>query len=341
MHSLPFHTQIDTAPGLLQHSQLVNPPPHDDSSSVDMLLVNPKAGGGRAGAALPAFQNFAARRGWKVDFYVTNSPGDLAEKARSAAQAGRKRILALGGDGTFQLLLNAVFDHPNITLGIIPAGGGNDLAAALGLPPDPIEAATLLLAGEVGHLDAARVCTADGAARLYTGGGGVGLDAEAARHANSSYRSFPGRARYLFSAIRALLTFHAFRARILFLEPPQNTLEATALLVGVLNTPSYGAGLYLAPQAKTDDGRLELVLLEDLSLIEILQLLPAFALRGELNTKRIRRFPITRVRIETESPVWFHGDGELLGMTPVEITVLPRAVRILRPARKINRQSPS
>jgi len=307
---------------------------HADSNATDLLLVNPAAGGGRASAALPGLRLFAKQRGWKVEVCVTEDPNDLANQARQAAISGRKRILVLGGDGTFQVLLNAVADYPETILGVIPAGGGNDLASALGLPPDPVRAAALLLDGDVCHLDAARVRTADGKERLYTGGGGVGLDAEAARYAGGAYRNLRGRLRYLLAAIRALFDFHAIRVSISTCAGGQQDLELTALLVGVLNTPSYGAGLCLAPEAKTDDGRLDLVLLEDLSVSQILMLLPAFASRGELKTKRVHRFSVDYVRIETESPCWFHGDGELLGMTPVEISVVPRAIRVLRSARK-------
>lgn len=311
----------------------MEPTSHTNSDIADLLLINPAAGGGRCNSALPGLRRFAHQRNWNVEFCVTNSPDDLADKGRQAARAGRKRILVLGGDGTFQLLLNAVADYPQTILGIIPAGGGNDLAAALGLPPDPIQAAALLLESEVCLLDAARVQTANGNERLYAGGGGVGLDAEASRYANSAFRNLRGRLRYIASAIRALFGFRAIRVRITVGCGEREALEATALVVGVLNTPSYGAGLYLAPSAKTDDGKLELVILEDLSLLQILALLPAFAARGTLNTERLRRFSTTCVSIETEPPCWFHGDGELLGMTPVVVTVVPRAIRMLRPAR--------
>ncbi|MGB9431365.1 MAG: diacylglycerol kinase family protein [Candidatus Acidiferrum sp.] len=306
-----------------------------NSDIADLLLVNPSAGGGRAGATLPELRKFVKQRGWNVEICVTENANDFAEKARRAAEARRKRIFVLGGDGTFQLLINAVAGYPETILGVIPAGGGNDLAAALGLPDDPVKAAALLLEGEVYHLDAARVHTADGTEQLYTGGGGVGLDAEAARYASGAYRNLRGRLRYLLAAIRALFGFQAMRVRITTEDCEPKHLEATVLLVGVLNTPSYGAGLYLAPDAKTDDGKLELVLVEDLSVLQILALLPTFASRGELKTKRLRRFSTERVWIETESPRWFHGDGELLGMTPVEVCVVPRAILVLRPAQKV------
>lgn len=312
----------------------MQPPSHSDPAATDLLLVNPSAGGGRAADVLPALREFAIRQGWDVQICITESPADLAAQAQMAAKTGRKRILVLGGDGTFQVLLNAVMGYPEIVLGVIPAGGGNDLAASLGLPSDPVQAAALLLEGEIHYVDAARVRTSEGKEWLYTGGGGVGLDAEAARYASGAYRNLRGRPRYVLAAVRALFGFRSIRVQIDMVGSDAHSLEATALLVGVLNTPSYGAGLCFAPGAKTDDGKLDVVLLDDLSMVEVLALLPALLSRGELTTKRVRRFSVERVRIETGRSCWFHGDGELLGTTPVEISIVPRAARVLCPARK-------
>lgn len=321
---------------LLQHNELVDLPSRNHHDIADLLLVNPVAGGGRAGAVVPNLLEFSSARGWNVEICVAKNPQDLAAKARTAAEAGRQRILVLGGDGTFQLLINALANYPNLVLGVIPAGGGNDFAAALGLPADPIQAAALLLDGEVCQLDLVRLRTSDGGEFLYSGGGGTGVDALAANYANGRYRHFRGRLRYLLAALRALLGFRAFRVRVLIDSAKPQYIESFVLLVAVLNTSSYGAGFCLAPNAKTDDGKLELVLLDNLSLIEILYLLPAFVSRGQLKTKRLRRFTVTCVRIETDSSCWFQGDGELLGMTPVEIAVVPRAIRVLRPKSQNN-----
>jgi len=113
----------------------------------DLVLVNPVAGGGLAREVLPSLKNFAVRRGWPVEFRSTYSPENLAVEARRGAAEGRKRIFVLGGDGTFQVLLNALAGASGVVLGVIPAGGGNDLAAAIGLPQDPLLAADLLLDG--------------------------------------------------------------------------------------------------------------------------------------------------------------------------------------------------
>jgi diacylglycerol kinase (ATP) len=303
------------------------------SKTPDLLLVNPAAGGGRAQNALPAIRKFAEQQDWHVEVCVTHSSRELAERARRAAQAGQKRIFVLGGDGTFQLVINAVAGFPEVVLGVIPAGGGNDFAAALGLPQDPVHAVAQLLKSEPVPLDAAKVRFPDGSERLFVGGGGVGLDAEASRYANGSFRSLPGRLRYILAAIRALLGFHSFRVRVTTCSNPLNDTRADVLVAAVLNTPSYGAGLYLAPGALTNDSKLDLVLVDRLSLIEILRLLPALASRGELQSNRVHRSTATNVRIETESPRWFQADGELLGMTPVEISVVPAALLVLRSKR--------
>jgi diacylglycerol kinase (ATP) len=298
----------------------------------DLILANPTAGGGLGREALPRLQRFAQAKKWKAEFRSAGSSEEFAQIAREEAAAGRERIFALGGDGTFQTLLNAVAGNTHISIGVLPAGGGNDLASALGLPLDAVRAAEMIITrGEAVQLDAARVQTGDGAERLYMGGGGVGLDAEAARFASGLYRKMRGKSRYLLSAIRALGTFRGTYVRVSLEGAERTSLEGAALLLGILNTPSYGGGLRLAPKARLEDGRLDLVLLENLSALEIARMLPRMAVRGEIRTERIHRYRVTRARIETERPCAFHADGEIVGMTPVEIAVVPWAMRVWRP----------
>lgn len=300
-------------------------------SCADLVLLNPVAGGGIASDAAPRVQQFAADSGWGANFRVTSSADDLATQARAGVAAGYNRILALGGDGTFQQLANAIGAGQDIVLGVLPAGGGNDLAQALGIPLDPVLAAKLLLDGEIRFLDAARVRTSDGKERLFLGGGGVGLDAVAAQFASGVYRNLRGRPRYLLSMIRALIGFHALQIRASIESEENDAWQTEALVVGVLNTPSYGAGLRLAPQAKLDDGMLDLVVVENLPMLHILGVLPRLIAHGELRTNKVRRQTFRRVRIETKTPAKFHGDGEILGWTPVEIEVVPQAIRMLCP----------
>lgn len=300
----------------------------------DIVLANPTAGGGLAREALARLKKFATKAKWSVEFRTAQDPAEFAEMARQEAADGRERIFALGGDGTFQVLLNAVAGNTQVSIGVLPAGGGNDLASALGLPQDAVRAAeTILLRGEVSCLDAALVRTADGIERLYMGGGGVGLDAAAARFANGVYRKIRGRSRYLLSAVRALWKFQPVDVRVALEDPVEKLLGCKALVLGVLNTPSYGAGLRLAPGASLQDGKLDLVIVEELSSLEILQALSTLMVSGEIHTRGMQRHSIKRARIETTPPCVFQADGEIIGQTPVEVTVVPKATRVWHPLR--------
>jgi diacylglycerol kinase (ATP) len=258
---------------------------------------------------------------------------DLASQIHRAASEGHCRFFVLGGDGSFQDVVNASIHFPEVVLAILPAGGGNDLADSLGLPHHPVHAAELLRNGEVCSMDAVRARTADGNERIYTGGGGVGLDAEASYLAATRFRKLTGRFRYLLSAAIALTRTKAISVHVNWLTPDPVTapLTSKALLLAVLNAPSYGAGLRFAPAAKTNDGLLDLVLVEDLTVFELLRALPLLILRGEVRSPRVKRYSVRHILIETDRPCRFHGDGEILGCTPVEIEVLPRAIKVLCP----------
>jgi diacylglycerol kinase (ATP) len=279
---------------------------------------------------LPAIQSLFKSLDIRTQFVLTNSAEELESSARNAILQDHCLLFAMGGDGTFQALANAAFGSDAL-LGVLPVGGGNDFAAALGLPGDPIEAAGAVLTGTPRLVDLVKARTAEGRMRLYVGGGGVGLDAEAARHASGAYRRFPGRFRYVASALRALAGYVPLDVQIDFPGSELPSVKAKALLAAVLNSPTYGAGLKLAPDARLDDGSLHVVLIEDLSVLEVFKLLPRLMRSGELNTSRVKRWRVQRLRLSTDRPSVFHGDGEMLGPTPVEIEVVPRTIRVLAP----------
>jgi diacylglycerol kinase (ATP) len=295
-----------------------------------LVLVNPAAGGGRVRAYLPRIRKLLESLEISVHFAITNSSGELELAARHAISQNQRLLLAMGGDGTFQALANGVFGA-DVIVGVLPTGGGNDFAAALGIPSDPLRAVEAVLRGRPRQVDLVRVRTADGGERLYVGGGGVGLDAEAARYASGRYHHLPGRFRYIAAALRALSEHQPLNVRLEFPEVGLPSAEASSLLTGVLNTPTYGAGLRLAPEALIDDGLLQVVLIEDLSTLGVLKLLPRLMSTGDLRTSRVKRWSAKRVKLTTDRPCLFHGDGEILGTTPADIEVVPRAVRVLAP----------
>jgi len=308
--------RLDSASAFREHSVIV--------------FVNSAAGGGRARACLPRIQEVFKSLRMQAQFVMTNSATELESCARAAISQGEQLLFAMGGDGTFQSLVNASF-RADVVLGILPIGGGNDFASALGLPSEPLEAAEAMLCGQPRYVDVVRVRTADGRTRLYAGGGGIGLDAEAARRAGGKYRHLPGRFRYIAAALHALARYVPMDVRVDFPASDIPSFEAKVLLAAVLNSPTYGAGVRLAPGAAVDDGLLHVVLIEELSKLGVLTLLPRLMGSGELRTSHVKRWRAQRVKLTTNRLCLFHGDGEILGPTPVEIEIVPKAVRVLAP----------
>jgi diacylglycerol kinase (ATP) len=295
-----------------------------------VVFVNPVAGGGRAKPLLPHIQKVFEARGIPVEFISTVSARELESRAREKIAEKHRLLLAMGGDGTFQALANAAFGTDAL-LGILPAGGGNDLATALGLPKNPVHAAKEILRGHSRPVDLIRVRASNGQARLYVGGGGIGLDAEAARYAGGIFRRVPGRLRYVLSGLWVLRHYAAPRVRAEFPGDAPPAVEVKTLLTAVLNTPTYGAGLRLAPDALVDDGMLDVVFVGDLSVFQVLKLMPRLLYSGELRSPHVSRVRTESLRLIADPPCEFHGDGEILGMTPVEIEIVPAAMQVLAP----------
>jgi diacylglycerol kinase (ATP) len=299
--------------------------------SAAFVFVNPLAGAGRAGRYLDRVRQVFAAEKISAEFLVTESAEDLGSRARAAIAAGQRFLLAMGGDGTLQGLVNACYGS-DVLLGMVPAGGGNDFAAALGLPRHPVEAARAIVNGRARSVDLLRARTADGRERLCVGGGGVGLDVEASRYAARTYRRMPGRLRYVVSALRAWREFIPLNVRAEFPGSQQAVLEASVLLAGVLNAPTYGAGLRVAPGALVDDGWLNLSLVKTLNALEVLALVPRLIRDGSLPACYLNQTKARKVVLRTDRACSFHGDGEILGPAPVEVEVVPRAIKVLAAA---------
>ena len=293
------------------------------------VFVNPCAGGGKARRKIADARAEFARHSFAVRFIEARSTEEFRTEVRAAVAEGCRLLVAMGGDGTLQLLVRETIGH-DVSIGVVPVGCGNDFAAALGIR-NWKQAVLAIVQGKTRLVDIARATFANGDRAEYLGGGGVGLDAEAARHASGKFLRWPGRLRYLASAIAALRAYAGVNVEMEFPETDPPALRKRVLLAAALNTPSYGGGVRLAPDARLDDGELDFVILEMLSHLEVAKLIPQLLLTGEFGTRHVTRVRATRARISTEEGSLFHGDGELLGNTPVQIEVLPQAIRMFVP----------
>jgi diacylglycerol kinase (ATP) len=296
-----------------------------------LVLVNPISGAGQAVRIQPLVADYFREHGFSADFAVTDSAENICQRAHSASRQGYECVAALGGDGTFHHVLAGAFGT-FVPLALIPAGGGNDIARALGIPPDPLRAAQAIMKCSPRPVDVLCVTFADGRSRIYIGAGGLGVDAEAAHLARSHFRRLPGAARYVAAALWTLRTFEPLSVSAV-LDDKQ--LEYPLLCAAVANARSYGSGLIIAPRAEMDDGLMDLTLVGDLPWVRIFEAFFVLLRNGDLRWPEVRRFRARCARLTASRTVRFHGDGETLGEVgpdaPVEVKVLPAAISVVAP----------
>jgi diacylglycerol kinase (ATP) len=294
------------------------------------VFVNPAAGRGGASRKVAEMGSAFARLTYAAKIVETDSADEFRNQVRRALGEGCATLIAMGGDGTLQLLVNEVLGQ-DLQVGVIPAGCGNDFAAALGITKSVEKAVEIIVGGKTRMVDLVRVRNSSGLNVVYLGGGGMGIDAEALRYANGRFARWPGRLRYLASAIAALRGFRGVQVQAAFPESDLQNVAKLVLLAAVLNAPTLGGGLRLAPDARLDDGMLEVVMIEMLRKREVLALLPRLLITGELRSGHTVRMRCAKIKLSAEKETSFQGDGELLGKTPVEIEVVPKALRVLAP----------
>lgn len=295
-----------------------------------LVIVNPVSGGGSALRAEPLVASYLAEQGRSVQFVRSRSSEDVREQAAKAGAAGYRYVVALGGDGAVHHVVEGVYGTDAIA-GIFPAGNGNDIARDLGIPGEPVLAADSFLHSKPRAVDLVRVQFGDGRTVHYLGVGGVGLDAEAAHLANTRFKGWPGVTRYLAGT---LWTFYHAPALELRAEMDGVRWAGKALFAAVANATSYGSGVRIAPEARMDDGWLDVVVVGEVEWTRLFEAIPILLTAGKLHFEEVQRFRCRRVRLETERPARVHGDGELLGESPAEFEVLPGAVRVMAPVER-------
>jgi diacylglycerol kinase (ATP) len=270
-------------------------------------------------------------RGVEVAVFETAGRGDAETAAREAvAQTQRPAcIVACGGDGTVQEVAQALaVAGPALgdacpALGIAPAGRCNDFANALGIPHDVRRLADTLVTGHPTPVDLGRVN-----GRCFCTVATVGVDAEVSSYVESMRMPLNGTVAYLYGALRVLARYHPPTLR---LKGDFGLIERPLFLASTANTSTYGGSIPIVPEAKPTDGVLNLCVIESISRLRALTLIPSVLRRRHGRRREVHFFPTTRVEIDSERALELWADGERMGTTPAVIDVLPRAIRVLLP----------
>jgi YegS/Rv2252/BmrU family lipid kinase len=300
------------------------------------IIVNPASGRGAGELAVPQIERLL--RGLNLDFGLvrTERPWHAAELAREAASSGYDVVVAAGGDGTSNEVLNGLMlakqadggDGP--AMGMLSVGRGNDFAFGMGVPREMEAACQVLAQGYRRRMDVGRVVGGLYPQGRYFGNGvGIGFDAVVGFEALKLKRlsGFPS---YIVATLKTMLFY--YHAPLVTIEYDGKTLTQPSIMVSIMNGRRMGGGFMMAPEGKPDDGLLDLCIAHEVSRARILALIPHFmkgtqASQEPIKMDRARQVVVTAI----EGVLPAHADGETLCTEgqKLAIELIPSQIEIL------------
>jgi diacylglycerol kinase (ATP) len=294
-----------------------------------MLIVNPEAGPRDVRRELPAVLNYLEDRGWQTSLHWTRRPGEATDLARQATDRSLAAVFVVGGDGTINEIVNGLAQSP-VALGVLPGGTGNVWARGLGLPTHSlrhqrplVDSVRALVSGAIRRIDLGRTN-----GRFFLQWTGLGLDAEVnyVMEPRTRPQRRLGAVAYLTAGVTTALDMVGSQTRIWV---DGERICQRAILVVISNSQRYGGLARIAPDARLDDGLLDVHMFAGTGFGAALR-----AVVGVISGLHVRDpshcfFQGRIIRVETDTPMAV--DGEPFGMTPVDCEVVPRALSVLMP----------
>jgi len=313
-----------------------------------MLIFNPVAGQRDVRRELALVADYLGGRGWQVFVRETSRPGEAVLHAREALSLGCQRVFAVGGDGTVNEVLQPLVNTP-VALGVLPIGTGNVWAAELGLIPTPtlihranlLEAARKLVEGKVVRVDVGQIRVdspaqilaprepwSEKGERFFLLWAGIGLDALVTQEITLEMKRRWGALAFVAVAIAMAPRFSGARATLWADGRP---MRRRVILILVSNVRLYAGLVKVAPSAFLNDGLLDLYIFKGRGFGSTLRHVFSVLSGRQHRDPRIEHRRVHKVRIRPRELLFVQVDGEAVGLTPVEVAVLPRALHVLAP----------
>jgi YegS/Rv2252/BmrU family lipid kinase len=298
------------------------------------LIFNPASDRGRSGQKASDLQAVVEQHGG-ADWAGTDYPGHGAELARAAAEAGYRRVIALGGDGTVHEVVNGLMDVPpdkRPQLGVVPIGSGNDFAFASGVSMEMQTAMIRAFEGEPARVDVGRITDGNGRSEYFDNSAGFLFDAAVNVESRKITRIY-GFPMYLTATVRSIIK-HYDTTRLQF-EIDGEKMERDLIMFTIGNGPREGGGFMVTPDAKNDDGDFDYLMVDPISRPMMFYLLPIVMQgnHGGFKFVDIRRFQ--KLSFTADRAVPIHLDGELwapyeANVRGVAVEMLPGAIELVR-----------
>jgi diacylglycerol kinase (ATP) len=283
-----------------------------------VVILNPNARGARTQRLRSQVQKLA--RGSVL--LTTAGTGDAEALARNAAEEGYEKIVAAGGDGTINEIVNGIANHHNVALGLLPLGTMNVFAAELGLPLNDLAACwKVIQRNQIDRVDLPRANR-----KHFVQLAGVGLDAQAVKETSHAFKRSFGPLSYLISAVQI-----ASRTPPVLKIESQDTMTTEGSFVLVGNGRLYGGRFPFFKQAVMNDGLLDVIVFKRLSYVDIIRYLQDVVFTPQISSPEVDYFQTKHLRVSSDESVPVEIDGELVGNCPVEFKIRAGGLRVLTP----------
>jgi diacylglycerol kinase (ATP) len=294
------------------------------------LIVNPTAGTDAAVRHLTYINGQIRRRVGLLDIVITTEEGDAASAARDAVLSGYDYLFVGGGDGTLNEVLNGIGAVPGgfdaVVLGIVPLGTGNDFATALGYPADVTAAVDSLLDAPAACVDIGQLND-----RYFINVSAGGFIAEVSDAVSPQLKTIAGRLAYVIGGASVVLEHEPLGVRV---DSSVHSTSMSINMFAVCNSRLIGGGRLIAPDARVDDGLLDVYLVEAMSKLDFLGLLARLSDGEHVSDESVTYFRAAELDLQFDRSVKVNTDGQVLDTHRCHYQVLPGALRVLRPTRE-------
>jgi YegS/Rv2252/BmrU family lipid kinase len=296
-------------------------------------VVNPKSAGGRTGRLWPEIGRRLGIERLEVRF--TREPNEATTLARHALREGFDRVLAVGGDGTINEVVNGFFSNdapvsPGASFGVLPLGTGGDFRRSLGIA-NLDQAIDVLQRGEPRPIDIGRLRyrAHDGGmrTRYFANVVSFGMGGEVASRAKNFLSAVSGKAAFFYATGEVFLRYQP-KVVELRLDGEPGSTRHRILNIAIGNGRYHGGGMHVCPRARLDDGLLEVTVIEALGMFELVRDIKVLYSDNLYVHPKTRHYHARSVAADSASPVSIEVDGEALGTLPVEMSLLPRALPV-------------
>lgn len=287
------------------------------------LIVNPTAGRGRSQRSIKEVEDFFLQKNIEFKTIITKAPKHATELVKQLEDD--VTVIALGGDGTVHEVATAIVNS-NKTMGIIPAGSGDDLAFALNIPRDNLQKALeIILANKTKLIDSGQVND-----EVFVNSFGVGFDADVAYNIINAPRFLKEKSAYLYAIFATLGKLKNIVVKVVI--DGQVVFNDKSLLVSVQNGPRTGGSFLFTPEAKVDDGVFQVLIAANIKRHEVPFILPKLINGKHISNPKISIFKAKSISMTWQNQRPGHMEGEMIkANTQFDIKIRPKSLRVLVP----------